>query len=68
MYTQRFGALPLINHLLARLRLEGQLEGFVPTHDRRIRLPCAMGLGVLLRSILVEREPMYRQQETVRGF
>jgi hypothetical protein len=25
-------------------------------------------LGVLLRSIVVEREPIYRQQETVHGF
>src|SRR5262249_45223217 len=25
-------------------------------------------LGVLLRSIIVEREPIYRQQETVNGF
>jgi len=25
-------------------------------------------LGVLLRSIIVEREPIYRQQETVSGF
>ena len=68
LHTQRLGALPLINHFLERLGLEGQLEGFVPTHDRRIRLPYAKGLGVLLRSILVEREPMYRQQETVSGF
>jgi hypothetical protein len=68
LHTQRVGALPLINHFLKRLRLEGQLEGFVPTHDRRIRLPYVKGLGVLLRSIWVEREPMYRQQETVSGF
>ena len=28
----------------------------------------ASALGVLLRSIIVEREPIYRQQETVHGF
>jgi transposase len=31
-------------------------------------VPYAKGLGVLLRSIIVEREPIYRQQETVRTF
>ena len=28
----------------------------------------AKALGVLLRSIVVEREPIYRAQETVHGF
>ena len=30
--------------------------------------PHARALGVLLRSIIVERVPIYRQQETVNGF
>jgi hypothetical protein len=40
----------------------------VPTSDRRVRLPYAKALGVLLRSLLIEREPMYRQHETVSTF
>jgi len=66
--TERLGPLPLINHFLDRLGLEALLDGFVPTTDRRVKLPFARGLGVLLRSILVEREPIYRQQETVSTF
>jgi transposase len=66
--TERLGALPVINHFAARLDVEGILERFVPTTDRRVRLPYAKGLGVLLRSILVEREPIYRQYETVSTF
>jgi hypothetical protein len=31
-------------------------------------VPHARALGVLLRSVIVEREPIYRQQETVRTF
>jgi transposase len=31
-------------------------------------VPHAQALGVLLRSIVVEREPIYRAQETVHGF
>ena len=66
--TERLGPLPLVNHFLERLGLEAQLERFVPTHDRRVRLPYAKGLGLLLRSLLVEREPMYRAYETVSRF
>ena len=66
--TERLGPLPLINHFLERLELETHLERFVPTRDRRVRLRFAQGIGVLLRSVLVEREPIYRQQETVSTF
>jgi transposase len=62
------GPLPLVNHFLERLGLLEILERHVPTEDRRVRLSYATGLGVLLRSIVVEREPIYRQQETVRTF
>ena len=66
--AERLGPLPLVNHFLDRLGLEPLLEGHVPTSDRRTGLSSAKALGVLLRSIIVEREPIYRQQETVRGF
>ena len=66
--AERLGALPLINHFIARLELARHLEDFVPTTDRRVRLPYAKALGVLLRSLLIEREPMYRQHETVSTF
>ncbi len=66
--SERLGPLPLINRFLERLGLEELLERFVPTNDRRIRLPFAKGLGLLLRSILVGREAVYRQHEIVSGF
>jgi transposase len=66
--TERLGPLPLVNHFLARLDLEALLDKHVPTQDRRVGCPYAHALGVLLRSIVVEREPIYRQQETVRAF
>jgi transposase len=68
LHTQRLGPLPLINHCLHRLGLDALLAEAVPTADRRQRLPHAKALGVLLRSILVEREPIYRQQEIVATF
>ncbi|MFN7955791.1 MAG: hypothetical protein U0610_29015 [bacterium] len=42
-----------------------RLLGCPRKRGRFIRLPFARGLGVLLRSIFVEREPIYRQAETV---
>jgi transposase len=68
LQTERLGPLPLVNHFLERMGLAQILERFVPTDDRRVALPYAKGLLVLLRSIVVEREPVYRQHETVRTF
>jgi hypothetical protein len=68
MKTERLGPLPLINHFIERIGLEALLEQHVPTTDRRCTVAHALALGVLLRSIVVEREPIYRQQETVHGF
>jgi transposase len=66
--TERLGPLPLINHFLQRMGLAALLDKHVPTTDARCRVPHAQALGVLLRSIVVEREPIYRAQETVHGF
>jgi transposase len=66
--AERLGPLPLINHFLQRLGLAELLERHVPTADGRSAVSHAQALGVLLRSIIVEREPIYRQQETTRGF
>jgi transposase len=67
LHVERLGPLPLINHFIARMRLDETLARHVPS-DARCTLPHASALGVLLRSIIVEREPIYRQQETVHGF
>ena len=66
--AERLGPLPLINHFLWRMGLLELLEQHVPTTDRRSTVSHAQALGVLLRSIIVEREPIYRQQESTSGF
>jgi transposase len=68
LQSERLGPLPLVNAFLQRLGLAELLEQFVPTTDRRSAISHAQALGVLLRSLVVEREPVYRQQETVHGF
>jgi len=40
----------------------------MPTKDRRVRLSYARRLGVLLRTVLVEKEAMYRKGESVSTF
>jgi len=66
--AERLGPLPLINHFVARMGLLELLEQHVPTADGRSTVSHAQALGVLLRSIIVEREPIYRQQESTSGF
>jgi transposase len=65
--TLRLGPLPLLNHFLERLGLDALLERFVPD-EAKGRVSPARCLGVLLRSILVEREPVYRQAEMALAF
>jgi transposase len=67
LLIERLGPLPIINHFVARMGLDDALARHVPS-DQRCVVPHARALGVLLRSIIVEREPIYRQQETVNGF
>lgn len=53
------GALPVMNHFLQRLRLEEILGPYLPALDRRRKLDPARALLVLLRNLLVCREPLY---------
>ena len=70
LLTERLGPLPLVNHFLERMGvlelLERHLNGGEP--HRRSAISHAQALGILLRSVIVEREPIYRQQETAASF
>ena len=63
--TDRLGPLPVVNHFLDRLGLDRLLDQLVPTTDPRCPLRYGKARGVLLRSVLVEREPIYRHYDTV---
>jgi hypothetical protein len=67
LQIERLGPLPLVNHFIERIGLEEMIGQYVKS-DARCAIPHARALGVLLRSFIVEREPVYRQQETVHGF
>ena len=53
------GALPVINDLLKRMRLEEFLQTYLPPEDPRCKLSAAKTLLVLLRNLLLSREPLY---------
>jgi transposase len=53
------GALPLLDRLFDRLRLEPILRDHLPPEDRRSRIPTTSGLLLLLKNLLVSREPLY---------
>ena len=57
--SQTLGALPILNRLLKRTRLEEFLDAALPPHDARTKLSRAKALLVLLRNLLVSREPIY---------
>jgi transposase len=53
------GPLPLVNRLLGRTRLEEFLREALPKEDGRTKLSPTKALLVLLRNLLVSREPIY---------
>lgn len=57
--TYQVGALPIINHFLRRMKLEDLLRQHLPPDDPRVELPTTRALLVLVRNILVSREPIY---------
>jgi transposase len=60
--AQTVGALPIIDHFLERLRLEEFLQGYLGGAQRTHMVP-AKGLLILLKNILLGREPLYGIQE-----
>ncbi len=55
----RIDALPVINQLLARMRLDEFLRSYLPRVDRRCRIAPALGISLLLKNVLLSREPLY---------
>jgi transposase len=57
--SYRVGALPIINQLLERTRLEEFLRSYLPRADRRCRIAPSIGVMLLLKNVLLSREPLY---------
>jgi transposase len=55
----RLGALPILDRLLERMRLEEFLRSYLPRADRRYRIAPTTGVMLLLKNVLLCREPLY---------
>jgi transposase len=59
LQSRRVGALPVVDRLLRRLRIEEFLRKHLPREDRRSRISTATALLLLVRNLLLSREPLY---------
>jgi transposase len=59
LLSYRVGILPVLNRILERLRLVESFRAYLPPKDRRCRIDPAIGLMVLLKNLLMSREPLY---------
>jgi transposase len=59
LLSYRVGLLPIVNRILERLRLEETFRDYLPRADRRCRIDPATGLLILLKDLLLSREPLY---------
>ena len=68
LISKAVGPLPLLNRFLERLGIERFFGERVPAGDRRQKLAPAVGLGVLLRNVLLARRPLYGLAEWAGRF
>jgi transposase len=57
--SRRIAALPILDYFLSRLCVREHLRDHLPHEDGRTRVPTATALLVLLRNLLISREPLY---------
>ncbi len=66
--THSVGALPILNRLLKRMRLQEFLGRHLPPEDNRTKVDTPRVVLLLLRNLLVSREPMYGVAEWACNF
>ncbi|MEO1619315.1 MAG: IS1634 family transposase [Planctomycetota bacterium] len=59
LHSRTLGVLPIINQVIDRLQLKPTLDHFLPQEDRRSKITTATALLILVRNILLSREPLY---------
>ena len=64
---QALGALPIVRHFMARLRLETLLSRWLPEPDVRALMSAVRAIIVLIANLCVCREPLYGIGEWARG-
>jgi hypothetical protein len=59
LHSRIIGALPIINRILQRCQLRQILWRHLPLEDCRHRVPTATAILLMVRNILISREPLY---------
>jgi transposase len=62
------GAMPIINRMLERMRLREMLTKHLPDEDQRTKIDTPRVVLLLLRNLLVSREPVYGVAEWASNF
>src|SRR5262249_1018071 len=57
--SQRLGAIPLVNHFLARMRLDEVLGRWLPGHDARCQIRPATLARIVITNLVVDHQPLY---------
>jgi transposase len=57
--SRTIGALPIINHMIQRCRLKEIVGRHLPLEDSRHRVPTSTAILLMVRNILMSREPLY---------
>ncbi len=68
LISLHIGALPIINRLIERMRLHEFLTRHLPPEDNRTKLPTPTVVLVLLKNLLVSRQPMYGVAEWASNY
>ena len=68
MHSRIIGVLPVINRLIRRCRLREILGECLPPEDARHRVSTATSILLLVRNVLISREPIYGVAEWAAAF
>lgn len=66
--SRTLGALPIVNHFLSAIGLPKILHSHLTSSDKRMRLSPSLGIGLLLRNLVVARKPLYALGEWAAPF
>jgi hypothetical protein len=66
--SQLLGPLPIVDAFCGRLGVDGLVERFLPRDDARLKLAPAAAIGVVVRNLVLGREPVYALGEWAAPF
>ena len=66
--TWKLGALPVVQRIFDRLRLDHLLTCYLPARDPRCLLSPVVTLGVVLRNLVLGRRPLYGLEEWTKPY